>query len=145
MSDRLLKETCSDYESDMELMRLHEAAIRRVCMVERIRFLVWGNTRAEFRWHNLRTQDLADIIACGILDDFTGLSWEMFKDVRDWTMVTPDDCTYCIAFKCRGERMIGNIHIALLDDMVFVTYYIVYDGQECIALWTTSLDSVLED
>ena len=144
MSDTLLRRIYDRYDANSEVMKRNKEVFDKICMIDHIRLLMNKDIRGDFRWWRMDSSDLADLIICGILDDSTLLSAEMFTSMTDITQTT-DDNEFCIEFHFYGYGLTGGIHITLLEGNIYVIYDVIYKDTECSTMWSISYDVILED
>lgn len=144
MSDTLLRRIYDNYNADLEVMKRNKEAFDEICMIDRIRLLMNKDVSGNFTWWRMDSCDLANLIICGILDDSTFLSAEMFSGMTNITQTT-DDNEFCVEFHFYGYNLTGGIHITLLEDKIYVIYDVTYKDTEYSTMWSISYDVILED
>ena len=145
MSHTLLRRINDTYDSDIKrVMDLNKDVMDKVRMIDRMRLLMRDAMKRGLKWWCMDQSDLADIIICGILDDSTHLSAEIFADMVSIRQFT-DDNEYCIGFHCYGDNMVGDILVTIMNDNLYVIYSIIYKDNEYSTLWSVPYDVILED
>lgn len=145
MSHTLLRRINDTYDSDIKrVMDLNKDVMDKVRMIDRMRLLMRDAMKRGLRWWRMDQSDLGDIIICGILDDSTHLSAEMFVGMTSLKQST-DDNEYCIGFHFYGIDMVGDIHITVMNDKVYVIYSVIYEDKEYSTLWWMPYEIILED
>lgn len=145
MSHTLLRRINDTYDSDIKrVMDLNKDVMDKVRMIDHMRLLMRDAMKRGLRWWRMDQSDLADIIICGILDDSTHLSAEMFTDMTSLKQST-DDNEYYIGFHFYGIDMVGDVHITVMNDKVYVIYNVIYEDKEYSTLWWMPYEIILED
>lgn len=144
MSDTLLRRLCDAYDQDMEVIKRYHDAIDVMLMRDRMRSKMTKFMKTDYKWWRMDSLYLADVITCGVLGSDC-LPVRAFAGVTHVTQTTPENNEYCIEFRLDGLDMTGNIHITLMDGVIYIIYHVTYVMEDYTTLWSVPYDVILED